>query len=679
MKFFFHLLYLLLFFSSCKHDFEKPSWNTELTTPVAYTEMSILDLLNDTSIRFDTLGDNSLKLIFAKEILNYKLDSLIKIQPISTTKNVKLESINFSNTVITHQITMGELIASIDLGPLLFPNGGEAVIPAYSGLLNDTFDIDANEYFEEMTFNDGYIDLKITNELPTDLSNVQLLLRNKNDDSNIISMVIPLLGSGETAIETTSLAGQTLLGNLEAEIVNADIVGTSPNTVSIDYSDALTAEIVIRDIDLQEGIAIFPSQQIFDEDTVVSFEIGDVKLNKVVVAEGGVEVVGVSTIQDTIKIEYKIPGTSFNGQPFEFYYKLPPAPVGGSIEVTKFFDFSGYEIDMTGEHGDTVNTIYTESQGWIDSSGVITHISLEDSVFNTITIKEIVPNIAYGYLGTDTFQESYTTDFVNFTSFEGELDLSEVDVSLNTKNHIGTDANVWITNLSTQKESAETIELNSPSLSTPFYIASANETTNSTVPINPSESSILFNESNSNIDKIIESKPQQLNFDFELILNPNPTNNNGFIYKDYGVKANLELGIPLSFSASNIVFRDTVNVQLNVDELDNGSFSLIAQNTYPFDANIKLILLDQSNMVLNELLSDQLLQAAEIDQHGKTIAHSTSELTYPFESISESLNLCQKIAFEVTLNTQPQNQHVTLYSNYTIDLKLIANFNYTID
>ena len=678
MKVFLYLICLLLLISSCKHDFEKPNWNTDISTPIAYTELSINDLINDSTIRFDTLGDNSLKFIFTKELLNYTLDSLIQIEPISTTKNVKLETIKFSNTVITHEVTMGNLVASIDFGTLLFPNGGDAVIPAYSGLLNDTFPIDANDYFEEMTFNDGYVDLKIINQLPTDLSNVQLELRNDNDITNIITMTIPVLASGETAMETASLAGQTLLGNLEAEIINADVVGTEPNSVTIDYSDALIAEITIRDIDLQEGIAIFPSQQIFDEDTVVAFEIGDVRLNKVIVEKGGVEVVGVSTIQDTIKVEYRIPGTTLNGQPFEFFYRLPPAPVGGSISVTKFFDFSGYEIDMTGKYGDTVNTIYTESQGWIDSSGVITHISLEDSVFNTITIKEIIPEIAYGYLGTDTFQESYSSDFVDFSSFEGKIDLSKVDVSLKTENYIGSNAQVWINNFSAEND-ITTIDLDGATLASPFHIESATETNNEETPIQAAQNAINFTESNSNIDEIIESKPQKLNFNFELILNPNPSTNSGFMYKDHGITANLEVGIPLSFSASQIVIKDTVEARLDVEDVSNGSFTLLTQNSFPLDASIKMVLLDQSDMVLKELLSDQIVQACEINELGKTIASTSSELTYPFEAISESLNLCRKIAFEVILNTQPSNQHVTLYSDYTIDLKLIANFNYPID
>ncbi len=681
MKSIFHLLIILLLVSSCKHDFEKPSWNTDLTTPLAYSQLNILDLVNDSSIRFDTLSDNSLKLIFITELINFELDSLIDLESISTSKNVKLETINFSNTTVSHEVTLGSLIASIDFGTLLFPNGGNAVIPAYSDLLNDTFPIDANEYFEEMTFIDGFIDLKINNQLPTDLSNVQLELRNKNESTSIVTMNIPLLPSGQTAIETASLAGQTLSGDLEAEILSADIVGTSPNSVTIDYSDALIAEIVIRDINLQEGIAIFPSQQIFDEDTVVAFEIGDVRLQRVVVDEGGVEVVGVSTIQDTIKIEYSIPGATLNGQPFEFYYQLPPAPVGGSISVTKFFDFSGYEIDMTGKLGDTINTIYTESQGWIDSSGVITHISLEDSVFNTITIKEIIPERAYGFLGTDTFQESYSSEFIDFSNFEGEIDLSQVDVTISTENYVGANANVWITNFSAQNNSG-TLDLISSNLSSPFNISSAsenNQANQANPPITPSENALLFDEKNSNIDAILESKPELLNFDFELVLNPNSNQDSGFIYKNYGITSDLEIGVPLALSASHIVLRDTIDIDINVENLFEGSFTLVAHNTYPIDAQIKMTLLDQNGMILEELNSDQVLLASEVNANGKTSVPTTSELTYPFTSISESLNQCQHIAFEIKLNTQPENQPVTIYSDYTIDLKLIANFNYSLD
>ena len=673
------LLALLLFVSSCKHDFEKPTWNADFSTPLAFTQLDLLNLANDSTIQFDTLGDNSLKFVFMKELINFQIDSLVNLKEISTTKNVKLKTINFGNTVITNEITLGELISSIEFGTLLLPNGSDAVIPAYSGLLNDVFPIDANAYFEEMTLIDGFIDLKISNNLPTDLSNVVLELRNENALTNIISMNIPLLESGSTEIATESLAGQTLQGNLEVEILSADIVGTSPDAVPIDYTDALISEVIIRDIELYEGIAIFPTQQIFDEDTVVSFQLDDVKLNRVLVREGGVEVIGVSTIQDTIKIEYKIPGTTLNGQPFKFNFNLPPAPVGESITVTKFFDFSGYEIDMTGKYGDTINTIYTESFGYIDSSGIVTHISLEDSVFNTITIKEIIPEKAWGILGTDTFTESQSIDFGDFSNFQGEIDLSQIDVNLKTENYIGTNANVWINNLSGEN-SQESITLTSPTLSTPFSIASAVENNSSSQPITPSSNTITFDETNSNIDELIESKPETIDFSFELITNPNQDNINGFLYSDYGVKTNLEIGIPLSISATDITIKDTLDVNINnVENLNEGSFTLLAKNKFPLEAEVIIHLLDANETVLESLSSNQRIQSSEVDINGKTIATKISELNFPFESISQSLNTTKKIAFEVILNTRADEEFVTLYSDYYIELKLIANFNYTID
>jgi hypothetical protein len=92
-----------------------------------------------------------------------------------------------------------------------------------------------------------------------------------------------------------------------------------------------------------------------------------------------------------------------------------------------------------------------------------------------------------------------------------------------------------------------------------------------------------------------------------------------------------------------------------------------------------MYLLDQNNTVLESLISEQIVQASEVDALGKTISSTSSELTFAFNNISESLSLCKRIAFEVTLNTQPSNQFVTIYSNYVMDLKLVANFNYTVE
>ena len=214
-----------------------------------------------------------------------------------------------------------------------------------------------------------------------------MILRNTGSFSDILQISIPLLQTGDTHQENIDLSGETLYGDLEVEILNIDMVGTTPDLVNIDYDDALIATINISDIVPFEGTAIFPEQEIFYEDTVVSFYIEDAWLTEALVHNGGVTVLGSSTIQDTIKVNYSIPSATFQGQPFEIFIELQlPAPVGGSITEEHFFDFSGYELDLTGKFGDTINTLYTISSGRIDSSGTLTNISLKTvSILHTFS------------------------------------------------------------------------------------------------------------------------------------------------------------------------------------------------------------------------------------------------------------------------------------------------------
>ena len=75
MKYTLSYLFFVFFLFSCRHDFEKPTWATDVSTPIAYTNLSLTNIVNDSIIQFDTLSDNSLKFIYQKEIINYNFDT----------------------------------------------------------------------------------------------------------------------------------------------------------------------------------------------------------------------------------------------------------------------------------------------------------------------------------------------------------------------------------------------------------------------------------------------------------------------------------------------------------------------------------------------------------------------------------------------------------------------------
>ena len=668
------LTVILLTFFSCKHEFEKPYWDVSLASPIAFSTIDLDDISTDSIFSIDTLSDNSLTLVYQNEILDVSIDSNFQLNAISTTKNIKLETIVFPDQTIPHEINFGELIQSTGLG-FLFPNDSLRIIPAISGAINDIVPIDANEYFEQMTLNQGFMDITISNNLASDLSNLVINLRNEGEATNLVEINLPYLASGDVFQTTESLANQIIYGDMEIEILNADMVGTGSTPVLIQYQDALATEIKIRDLILEQGIAIFPSQEIFNEDTVVAFDIGDVRLTRVLVDEGGVEVIGVSTVQDTLKIEYIIPGATKDGQEFKLNFNLPPAPVGESMTVVEFFDFSGYEIDLTGQFGDTINTLYTVSRGWIDSSGIVTEISLQDSIFNTITVKEIIPAKAWGYLGSDTISGEESIDFDFFDDLNGSFDLEQLDVSLVTKNFLGSKGEVTIKKLEAVSNS-QSISLNSDQINSPFEIEAA--TSNSDNTITSSELEITFNQDNSNIDELVELKPNAFNFEYEIITNNDLNQELGFAYKGQGVKSELQMKIPVFISLDNIAFSDTVDVDFTIpSDIDQGSFTVLAENGYPLNAQIELLMLDDANNLIETLISGQEILAGEIDQNGIVSAVKLSQLNVPFSNAS-NLNNTKKVGFRVSFSTSPQNQTVKFYSDYAIKLKLVGNFNYTL-
>ena len=64
-------LFFICFLFSCRHDFEKPTWDTDIITPIAFTNLNLSNIVKDSIIQFDTLSDNSLKLIYQKSTIEH--------------------------------------------------------------------------------------------------------------------------------------------------------------------------------------------------------------------------------------------------------------------------------------------------------------------------------------------------------------------------------------------------------------------------------------------------------------------------------------------------------------------------------------------------------------------------------------------------------------------------------
>jgi len=660
----FNILIVLLLFS-CKHDLEGPIWDTEIIVPLVHNKMTINNILSDTNLTLLEDGNGFINLVYNERFINLDLDTLIKIDAIADKQTHTLDSASFDDVIIADTSTIGETITQIQLGTLLLPNGSTSSIPSLPNIANgDTIDIDASDYFETMTLYQGMLIISLFNGYPTDISNVSLSLINAQNQNTIATFYFALIPSGGNVSDSVSIAGQILDENLFAILNNMD-VNASNGPVLIDYSDAIITTIKISNIGITEATAIFPEQQLTETLKEHTFDLGSAELEEIGIREGTVTVNVLSTLPNG-KMIYNIPSLSKNGIPFTTGEMLVPQAT--SDELTSFaFNFDGYILDLTGEEGrvggDTVNTIYTESYTFIDYTGNLESINNTDSFYSFVEF-DLKTEYAKGYMGQDTIQispEEKRIDIFNNIN-ASNLELNEANFKIKIDNYIGADLEIDLIELKGKNDETnnevilinnQTIEINRASLS------------NNNLPINKTTSELIIP-----AEEFINILPNNIISSANIYINPSGQSNiQDFLYPQYPIEGNISIDIPLSLIAEDLSFIDTTEINFpdnNESEIER--LYLEINNDFPFETDINIILLDANNLVVDTILNNKIISAAQVDENNILIQSSSTnmEIEYTnFESI-------EKMVAIANFNTKPINEFINIYSYYELNINLSA-------
>ena len=657
----------LLFFA-CKHELEKPTWDVDVLVPIAHTNLSINNIIPDSVDIINEDEEGFISLIYQESLLNVDYDSLLLMETTSEETSIKIDSVDFDDVVIEHIITIGSVITEIPFGTFAFPDGSQRDIPAMTGIIqNDTISIDASEYFETMTLYNGMLNLELYNGFPTDISNVSFSLYNSTNQNLIATFSTPLIESGDTYSESVSVAGETL-DHLMIGIINNMDIDASNGLVSINYSDAMTTTISITEIKIMEATAYFPNQLLHEENVEESFELGSARLTEIGIKEGKVIINALSTLPDTGTIVYAIPSLTKNGLPFETIVKVPPNNNGVPTQFT--FSFDGYIMDLTGEDGrdggDTVNTIYATLKAYLDSTGELETIHQVDS-FYLYNEYFFTPEYAKGYIGQDTLAfgpEIIETDIFNFIE-SGSIDLESAKISIAIDNYIGADAAFQINNLSALNNATEvaaTIDNNAMHTIERASLTGGNN-------INPTHTEISIE-----ANEMLSIFPNKINTSATFYLNPNgQAATEDFLFPAYPMEANLTIEIPLSFLANELTLSNSTTLEVeNTEELEILYITL--NNGLPLEAKLIIIAFDETEQVVDTLMNNQQVLAALTNAEGKVTESTTSTL----EIRNTDFSNVRSIKAIASFNTQPQQEYISIYSTYEMDITLSAKFRKTL-
>ena len=669
------LIILLLF--ACKHELERPTWDVDMIVPLAHSQMNINDMLSDSNLNIVENEEGFVSLVFQQEFIDMNLDTLIKIDAIADEQTHTLDSASFNDVVITDTATIGETIIDIPFGTLLFPDGSSNSIPAIANVANeDTINIDASEYFETMTLYKGMLVIEIMNGYPTDLSNMSLSLINTSNQNLIATFSFPIIPTGTTVSDSVSIAGQTMDENLLAILHNMDI-NPSNGPVLINYSDAVIITITIADIGITEATAIFPEQQLTETIKEHSFDMGGAQIKEIGIKSGTVTIYVLSTLPNG-KMIYNIPSLKKNGLSFTSGEMLIPEAT--NTDLTAFeFDFQGYVLDLTGQDGrlggDTINTIYTEAYTFIDSTGELETINYTDSFYSYIEF-DITAEYAKGYLGQDTIEFGpETKELTLFNKINADIfDLEKADLKIKFENFIGADAVIQINNFSTSNSNTTVlagIDQNGNTIIGYNYTIDRASLSGNELPISPSMTEIIID-----ADEMLEILPDRINTKATFYINPNgQASIDDFLYPEYPIKASINMEIPLSFIAENLTLIDTTEISIsNQEDLEIDQLFITIKNGLPLDANLKLVLLDNQNLVIDTLLAGTTILAASTDANNLVNQINTTSIQMDYTNF----NNVKKLISIASFNSTPINEFISIYNNYTIDVTLSAKFKKTI-
>ena len=199
----------------------------------------------------------------------------------------------------------------------------------------------------------------------------------------------------------------------------------------------------------------------------------------------------------------------------------------------------------------------------------------------------------------------------------------------------------------------------------------------------PSTTGYSLNEQNSNITEFIGLLHNKVNYDIGFTNNPlgNISGGNDFLFSEHGIKANLNMRIPMNIRANELTLIDTVDFDFGEDdegaELIEGGFVRVhTENYYPFTAEIQIYTLDQYDRIVDSLMEYGSTIEAGIPISGKVNSPTKSVVSAPVNgNKTELLYRAERAIVKLKFNTVNQDFQ-DIYSSYYTKVDVVGDFKY---
>ncbi len=491
------------------------------------------------------------------------------------------------------------------------------------------------------------------------------------------------------------------------------IIQDSLDLKNLTNDSTLSIENGFYNVDLTRKIAsIKPSEYVKIPDTIISqkfaialpslavspgtsfvtnnedhiFDLDKIQLKKARIKKGKIFLEVFSPIETKTFFEIELPSVSANNVVIKKTLEVPPGSPAQLSSNKLEVDLSGSFIKMTGSNGVSFNSLPSKLRIFSDPNGSAVTVSSSDSTVFNLSMEGIELDYAQGYFGNYHFAESYTfvSEFLK-NKVNGTIDLPAISLDLELTNGIKTSAKANLKKLNNINSNTSTSVLLSNSIiGNPFTVQGA---TGNWDNFTPSEKTISFDGSNSNLENFIENLGETTEIDYEIELNPWGNISGGWdeFFPTSAFDINLKMSLPLKVGLNNLILKDTFDVSFEQDysktQIESGSLVLKLENAFPLEGEIELFFLDADKSKIGEISDINKINSSVFGSMTSLgILSNKTELNVMLdEAILLKLNEIKYIFAQVKLNSPNAisnlSEQVSIPEKAFFRMKVQAAFN----
>ncbi|MEZ5082102.1 MAG: hypothetical protein R2750_01415 [Bacteroidales bacterium] len=453
--------------------------------------------------------------------------------------------------------------------------------------------------------------------------------------------------------------------------VNIDSLVKLPDTI-FDWSFKVPVDITIP----SEGSIVENFDWPLD---FASIGLEDVKMESALIRSGKLRFEVINALPKAILTEFGINSAVKNETDTFLISRLVPTGQTGIEE----FDISGYWLTMIGLEDSAYNTLNYYIGLYNDSDPML--ITPLDSFVVNIRFVDIVVDYAKGYFGQNIHEfgpEEYPFDLFKDLDVAG-FSIEEAQVLLDIENNYGVEADFTIKELkSINSQTGESAILQGDLVDSSLFVDRATESDPGMAIINPTLATYDF--SDSNFGDLFSVMPDKVSYTLEFNTNVNgdSTNLDNFLYYDYPVSVFMRADVNKGVMIDDMFVQNQVDWNgdgLDLKNVSNGYLTLVFTNGFPFDFNINMYLKDEDQMVLDTLIFNGYIEAGLLNAGNSVEEPVETRIVIALtESLKTSVKEAVYNSYDILINSA-NGQHVKIYSDNILKMKVIGDFEYLIE